>query len=204
MPLNTESHVQIGTSIIGMTYEHANNIDCMSNYKLREWKAAFGIRPIVCCEAWLMISSKALTKKLNVTHFYWALYFMRTYQTESELARSLKTNPKTLQEKVRDIVRLLSGAMNKVVSNSIQPINISQHICYFDTLLIFRLTGTGEKEGLQKMKSLLSRLMELTFSLRKFIMMIRQRIQGIGPLSIITLDLCTRLQYQFFRIKLCG
>jgi hypothetical protein len=117
MPLNTEAHVQIGTSIIGMTYvHHANNIDCMSNYKLREWKAAFGIRPIVCCEAWMMISSKAVTNKLTVTHFYWTLYWMRTYQIESEAARVLKTNPKTLREKVRQIVRLLSGAMNNVVS----------------------------------------------------------------------------------------
>lgn len=137
MPLNTESHVQIGTSIIGMTYEYANNIDCMSNYKLREWRAAFGIRPIVCCEAWFMISSKAFTKKLNVTHFYWALYFMRTYQTETELARALKTNPKTLREKVREIVRLLSGAMNKVVSNSIQLIKHSRIIYIVFTYFLF-------------------------------------------------------------------
>jgi hypothetical protein len=74
-----------------MEYEHhANNIDCMSSYKLCKWKAAFGIQPIVCCEAWAVISSKAVAKQLKVTHFYWTLYWMRTYQIESEAVRVLK------------------------------------------------------------------------------------------------------------------
>ena len=117
MPLITKSHVKIGTSIIGMTYTHMDNLDCMSDYKLREWKAAFGVRPVVCCEAWMMISQQALHRKLYVVHFYWALYWMRTYQTETEAARTLNTNPKTMREKVQEIVYLLSCAMSKVVSS---------------------------------------------------------------------------------------
>jgi hypothetical protein len=132
MPLSTKAHVQIGTSTIGMRYEHLNNIDCMSDYKLREWKGAFGVRPIVCCEAWMMISSKASIKKLSIIHFYWALYWLRTYQIETEAARVLKTNPKSLREKVREIIRLLAGAMNKVVRYSFQF-----KICIFIIYVIF-------------------------------------------------------------------
>jgi len=67
-----------------------------------------------------MISKKALKKKLSVTHFYWALYWMRTYQIETDAARNLTTNPKTLREKVRVMIRLLSGEMNRVVSENHQ------------------------------------------------------------------------------------
>ena len=121
MPLGVAAHVRIGTAIIGMNYSHVDeSLDCMSNYKLTEWKGAFGVRPVVCFEAWVMISKKALKKKLSVTHFYWALYWMRTYQIETDAARNLTTNPKTLREKVREMIRLLSAEMNKVVSENHQ------------------------------------------------------------------------------------
>jgi len=52
MPLSVAAHVRIGTAIIGMSYSHEDEkLDCMSKYKLTEWKGAFGVRPIVCFEA---------------------------------------------------------------------------------------------------------------------------------------------------------
>jgi hypothetical protein len=107
------------------------NLDCMSNYKLEEWKGAFGHRPIVCCEAWTMIHTRATAQKLTVAHFYWALYWMRTYQTEHQAARDLGTNPKTFREKVKAVVLLLSQSMHRVVSKmglSI-PIFIIINVC---------------------------------------------------------------------------
>ena len=117
MILSVEAHVQFGAAAIKMPYSQMYNIDCMSGNKLREWKGAFGQRPIVCCEAWTMIQSKAAARNLSVSHFYWALYWMKTYQTETETARDLSTNPKTLREKVKAVVVLLSQHMHRVVSN---------------------------------------------------------------------------------------
>lgn len=111
-----EAHVEIGTSTIGMSYTYKDNLDCMSDYKLREWKAAFGVRPVICTEAWIMISKQAKRKNFEVKHFYWALHFMRTYKTETELARALKTNPKTLRYRVKGIVKLLFQNAHRVVS----------------------------------------------------------------------------------------
>lgn len=98
MVLSLRGHVIIGTSTINMSYCFVDNIDCMTSYKLREWKAAFGVRPIVCCEAWAIIAKRASMKKLSPKHFYWALCFMRTYQVETE------------------VIDLLSASMPKVVS----------------------------------------------------------------------------------------
>ena len=117
MILSVEAHVQLGAAAIKMIYSPMDNIDCMSRNKLREWKGAFGQRPIVCCEAWTMIQSKASLMNVSATHFYWALYWMKTYQTETETARDLGTNPKTLREKVKAVVVLLSQNMHRVVSN---------------------------------------------------------------------------------------
>ena len=98
-----------------MQWSFVDNIDCMSKYKLVEWKAAFGHRPIVCLEAWIMIRKEAGNKKLSVNHYFWALYWMRTYETETNAARQVGSNPKTLREKVKLVVGLLSQKMHKRV-----------------------------------------------------------------------------------------
>jgi hypothetical protein len=116
MVLSLRGHVIIGTSTINMRYCFVDNIDCMTRYKLREWKAAYGVRPVVCYEAWAMIAKRASMKKISPKHFYWALYFMRTYQVESDMARNLCTDSKTLREKTKQVIDLLSSSMPKVVS----------------------------------------------------------------------------------------
>ena len=63
-----------------------------------------------------MIHVQAEKKGLGVTHFYWALYFMRTYATEMELARNLNTKPKTFSRKVKEVIKVLSSKMHLVVS----------------------------------------------------------------------------------------
>ena len=119
MVLTILSHVMIGASVINMTFSIEDNTDCMSSYKLREWKGAFGVRPIVCFEAWAMIAREAIRKSLQVRHFYWTLYWMRTYQIETEAARHLSTNPKTMRQKVRAMIKLLSATMPRVVRDRI-------------------------------------------------------------------------------------
>ncbi len=120
MVLDTRAHVNIGTSVIDMKLQaYEDNIDHMSEYKLREWKGAFGARPIVCFEAWAMIYRDAARKKLQVQHFYWALYWMRTYQIETEAARTCKTDPKTFRKKVRKMIEILAAKMTKVVSECV-------------------------------------------------------------------------------------
>lgn len=115
MVLSLRGHVIIGTSTINMQYSFVDNIDCMSHYKLREWKAAFGVRPVVCYEAWAIIAKRASVEKLSPKHFYWALYFMRTYQVETDIARNLGTDSKTLRGKVKQVIHLLSSSMSKVI-----------------------------------------------------------------------------------------
>jgi hypothetical protein len=111
------THVCYGAAAIKMHYTHdPDSLDCMSLYKLKEWKGAFGHRPFVCCQAWTMIYAEAGRKKISITHFYWALYWMRTYQTEDQASRNLGTNPKTFREKVKTVVLVLSQNMSRVVS----------------------------------------------------------------------------------------
>ena len=117
MVVSVRGHVVCGTSTINMYYRYVDNDDCMTKCKLREWKGAYGVRPIVCFKAWAMISKQASKKKLSIKHFYWALYWMRTYQVETEAARILGTNAKTLRAKSKSIVRILADAMPRMVSN---------------------------------------------------------------------------------------
>jgi len=135
MYYDIKAHVLFGASAIQMKYDYVQNLDCMSNYKLVEWKGAFGVRPIVCCEAWTMIHSQAECMNITITHFYWALYWMRTYQTEVQCARNLRTNPKTLREKYKAVLLLLSRNIHRVVSNKNEIISIQFQMCYHNTNL---------------------------------------------------------------------
>lgn len=102
---------EFGASAIGMQYDPP-----LSSYKLREWNSAFGVRPEVCCDAWALIHAQAAHNGHSITHLFWCLHFMRSYQVENECARSLKTNPKTLRERVKAMMKLLSCNMPRVVS----------------------------------------------------------------------------------------
>ena len=81
---SVDAIVKIGTSIVRMDYEHDVNCeDFMSNCKLGEWKAAYGVRPIVCQRAWLMIHEKVSEMNLSIFNFFWCLYWMKTYHVEA-------------------------------------------------------------------------------------------------------------------------
>ena len=116
MSLDVAAHVAIGASVIGMNYRKVDNLDGLAKYKLREWRGAYGVRPIVCLQAWFMIHKQANRHGCSTIHFYWALHFMKTYKTETEIARHVKTTPKTFRLRVKTIIKLLAGNVHRVVS----------------------------------------------------------------------------------------
>jgi hypothetical protein len=44
---------------------------------------------------------------MQLKHFFWAMYFMKTYQSEDNLSNTMNTTPKTFREKAKTIIKLL-------------------------------------------------------------------------------------------------
>lgn len=131
MILSLKAHIEYGSATVGLKVNYIENLlDGMSKYKLTEWKASFGVRPIVCHETWIMIQPKISSSKtcLSIQHFYWALFWMKTYPTESVAARTLGTNAKTLREKVGEMIRILSTSMPRVVGKYIFFISLFKKV----------------------------------------------------------------------------
>jgi hypothetical protein len=95
--------------------DRAQNVDFLNRNKLRKWKAAYGVRPLVAYDAWLRIYKKAPLKGISTRHLFWCLHWMKTYGNEDNVSRSLGTTPKTLRSKVKVVVKLLSKCMHSVV-----------------------------------------------------------------------------------------
>ena len=111
MVLQMNEFVAVGMVLINATYSHQNRpdaVDTLNCHALRKWKAAYGHRPRVILDAWYLIENKARICKFQIKHIFWALYFMKNYNSEDSLAGTLKTNAKTLREKVRGILQLLA------------------------------------------------------------------------------------------------
>lgn len=117
MTLSIQDHVILGMSILKATYHQPTKpTECYLNkHATRIWMEGYGVRPEVAYEAWLHIRREAATKGVQIHHLYWTFHFMKTYQSENNVARSLDTNAKTLRERVKSVMKMLSRAMSKVV-----------------------------------------------------------------------------------------
>jgi hypothetical protein len=82
-------------------------VDTLNCHALRKWKAAFGHRPRVILDAWLLIENRS-REMYKKKHIFWALYFMKNYTSEDSLAGKFNTTSKTFREKVRGILKLLA------------------------------------------------------------------------------------------------
>jgi hypothetical protein len=68
-----ENFVSEGMETIGENYHQANkqndrtqNVDFLNRNRLRKWKAAYGVRPVVAYDAWLRICKNALLKGISI------------------------------------------------------------------------------------------------------------------------------------------
>jgi len=113
-----EKLIKEGFKLIGVANVPNRNsfMDTLSKHGLRRWRAAYGHRPAVLDEAWRQIKSEARKRKIQLKHFFWALHFMKTYQSEDNLANRMNTTPKTFREKAKTIIKLLKREMPGVVS----------------------------------------------------------------------------------------
>jgi hypothetical protein len=91
------------------------HVDFLNKNNLRKWKAAYGVRPLVAYDAWLRIKEKAPMRGIMAQHLFWCLHWMKTYGTEDNVARTLRTTSKTLRRKVRNVIKLLSNCIYSVV-----------------------------------------------------------------------------------------
>jgi hypothetical protein len=120
-----ENFVSEGMGIIGEKHSSIHlvlklddtkqNVDFLNRNKLRKWKAAYGVRPLVAYDAWLRISKKARMRGIMTHHLFWCLHWMKTYGTEDNVSRALGTTPKTLRKKVKTVLKLLSKCIHSVV-----------------------------------------------------------------------------------------
>jgi hypothetical protein len=92
-----EKLIKEGFKLIGVAnVPNCNSfMDTLSKHGLRRWQAAYGHRPAVLDEAWQQIKSEARKKNMQLKHFFWAMHFMKTYQSEDNLANIMNTTPKT-------------------------------------------------------------------------------------------------------------
>jgi len=135
--------VSTGMDVIKAKYMPTGDyVDLVNPHALRKWNAAYGQRPIVLFEAWLPIKARALKREIELKHFFWALNFMKTYQTEDNLARTLNTTPKTLRGKVKGIIKLMAPMIwTKVGYDCLhQGFNYDVHLSFNLVLMIFRFT----------------------------------------------------------------
>ena len=117
-----EYFVCLGMEVVGdefhpPPYRRGNSIDYLNNHGLRKWRAAYGVvRPMAAYLAWLRIERRAEQRAVTTKHLFWALHWMKAYSTEDNACRMLKTSAKTLRQKVRVVIKLLSRAMASEVS----------------------------------------------------------------------------------------
>jgi len=113
-----EDLIKEGFKLIGVANvpNHNSFMDTLSKHGLRRWRAAYGHRPAVLDEAWRQIKSEARKRNMQLKHFFWAMHFMKTYQSEDNLSNTMNTTPKTFREKAKTIIKLLKREMPGVVS----------------------------------------------------------------------------------------
>ena len=61
-------------------------METLNCHALRKWKAAYGHRPRVILDAWYLIENEARIRKFQIKHMFWALYFMKNYDSVDILA----------------------------------------------------------------------------------------------------------------------
>ena len=71
---------------------------CKTKTSLRQWKSLYGVNFYSVVQICLDLSRAQLTKNASLEHLFWTLSFLKTYDTEDQMAARLKMNTKTLQK----------------------------------------------------------------------------------------------------------
>ena len=82
--------------------------------KMRKWRAHFGVLPVVCVAILNMFNDLDICCKID--HLFWALIYLKSYDTEDKLASQLSVSNKTLRLHIWEVLRQLKGLSKYVVS----------------------------------------------------------------------------------------
>ena len=85
------------------------------------FKSSFGISVEVCIILWNMLLPhfKEEPRPPAQKHLLWALYFLKSYSTESLAAGVFGTSEKTFRKHTHSMIMRISSQMNSVVSDKI-------------------------------------------------------------------------------------
>lgn len=71
--------------------------------QLRRYREMYGCNPCVVKELWRDVKEQ-LPNEANLTHLYWALFFLKKYPTEGDLASRMNKDPATIRKWVWCII----------------------------------------------------------------------------------------------------
>jgi hypothetical protein len=126
----------VGFSIInrknGISYRDTGDLLA---HELRRWKAHFGPRPEVCLIAWSQIRKKH--SEARMIHFFMALYFLKSYNTEEQIGSRFDLDPKTVWKWIWTFIFWIAQFAPKVVSSSVYSFvalqyHFAQNCFYFN------------------------------------------------------------------------
>ena len=125
--------------------------------KMRKWRAHFGVLPVVCIDILNMFDDRDIHCKIE--HLFWALIYLKSYDTEDKLASYLSVSNKTLRQHIWKTLRQMKGLSKDVVSFFMKKLKkvINMHLINLFLILFFislqicwknRLINHDGREGL--------------------------------------------------------
>jgi hypothetical protein len=80
---------------------HVNYIENRSVYCYRQFRALFGCSPRVVAALFnTLLEQQLITKDKKVLHLLWTLNFLKTYSTETSMAKLFRSTEKTVRKHV--------------------------------------------------------------------------------------------------------
>lgn len=102
-PTNTrlpeEHFLALGLRIAGYTLRPLS-----MRTQLRRFREMFGCHPKVVRELWYDLKENAPTNGTKIAHLFWALFFLRKYPTDGDMAGRLGKDPTTIRKWVWTII----------------------------------------------------------------------------------------------------
>ena len=88
--------------------------------KLNTYQAHFGVSPEVTSKLWDLINNnEGKDLKVRPTHLLWALFFLKSYDTEETMSSRIDVSRKTVRKWLEEVLLRLHDAKDKVVSQQI-------------------------------------------------------------------------------------
>ena len=120
--LNTIETIRfVGFSIIfDVTKGEKVRKSVLNPHQMRKWKAHYGVSPEVCLFIWLRIrkynNSNNLSPKLYLKHFFCTFFFLKSYETESQIGSRFNLDSKTVRKWTKFFIIQIKGLAKHLVS----------------------------------------------------------------------------------------